>query len=103
MYKTISNIKCNDCGVFTQNADYCKNCGAIISYKVQQELKEEAFKKQQIAEVIRERENPSLPVRLMKHPFFLYKVVGWILHSVFLVISAIGAFLAWFIAMVAAG
>ncbi|CAL2075696.1 conserved protein of unknown function [Tenacibaculum sp. 190524A02b] len=103
MSKTSANIKCKDCGVFTENADYCKNCGALISYKKQQELREEAFKQAQIEEVKRELENPNLSKHLMNHSFLPYKILGWILHSVFLIISAIGAFLAWFIAMVAAG
>lgn len=102
-HKTSSNIKCKECGVFTENADYCKNCGALISHKIERELRETAFKKEQIKEAKRALENPNLPTRLMQHPFFLYKIIGWILHSVFLIISAIGALLAWFIAMVAAG
>lgn len=103
MAKTNTYIKCATCEIFTENSDHCKQCGAIISHKIKQELKEKAVKEQAIDEVIKELENPGLSVRLMKHPFVLYKIFGWMLHSVFLVISAIGAFLAWFIAMVAAG
>ncbi len=103
MSKTNSLIKCKHCGVFTENSDYCKNCGAVISFKKERELKEEAFKQQKIEEAKIELENPGLAIRLIRHPFFLYRIAGWILHSVFLVISAIGAFLAWFVAMVAAG
>ncbi|SEC89172.1 hypothetical protein SAMN04489761_3885 [Tenacibaculum sp. MAR_2009_124] len=96
-------VKCKHCGVFTENSDYCKNCGALISFKKERELRVESFKQQQIDEAKLELENPSFAIRLMQHPNFLCKIGGWILHSVFLVISAIGAFLAWFIAMVAAG
>ncbi|CAM1372536.1 hypothetical protein [Tenacibaculum xiamenense] len=103
MSKTNSLVKCNHCGVFTENSDYCKNCGALISFKKKRELKVEAFKQQQIEEARIEIENPGLAERLIKHPNFLFKIVGWVLYSVFLVISAIGAFLAWFVAMVAAG
>ena len=48
-------------------------------------------------------EHPNFAERLKKHPFFIYRFLGWILYSVILIVSAIGAGLAWFIAMVAAG
>ncbi len=101
--KTSSNIKCGSCGVFTENSDYCKNCGALISHQKIQEMKAEKIKQEFIEEAKYELENPGIAKRLMQHPFFLYRIIGWILHSVFLVVSAIGAFLGWFIAMVAAG
>ncbi|WP_299159631.1 hypothetical protein [uncultured Tenacibaculum sp.] len=103
MYKVSKNIKCGNCGVFTENSDYCKNCGELISFRKKKEIKEEEEKKKRIEEAKLEIENPNLAERLKKHPFFLYKIVGWVLYSAFLVVSAIGAMLAWFIAMVAAG
>ncbi|MCH3885819.1 hypothetical protein [Tenacibaculum aquimarinum] len=48
-------------------------------------------------------ENPGFAKRLKAHPFLLYRIFGWILYSVITVVSLIGAGLAWFIAMVAAG
>lgn len=103
MSKMNTNIKCSKCGVFTENSDYCRNCGNLISHRKRQELKVAQFRQEQIDEVKKELENPNLAKRLIEHPFVLYRVAGWVLHSVFLVVSAIGAFLAWFIAMVAAG
>lgn len=103
MSKISSNIKCADCGVFTANSDYCKNCGALISHKRKLELRAEQIKQQQIEEAKRALENPNFVERLKKHPFFLLKIVGWFLYSVWFVVSMIGASLAWFIAMVAAG
>lgn len=103
MPKVSKNIKCAKCGVFTENSDFCKNCGELISFKKKQEIKQEGERQKRIDEAKYELENPNLAERLKQHPFFLYKIVGWILYSVFLVVSAIGAMLAWFIAMVAAG
>ncbi|MGB1043081.1 MAG: hypothetical protein ACPGU6_06785 [Tenacibaculum sp.] len=97
------NIKCPNCGVFNTNKEYCENCNTLISHEKKRDLKEEAYKQSLIKEAKEKLNNPNLAERLKKHPFFLYRVVGWILYSAFLVVSAIGALLAWFIAMVAAG
>lgn len=96
-------IKCPNCGVFNNNLDYCKNCGELISHEKKRALKEAKMKQQQIDAVVYEKENPNLVERLKKHPNIFYKAVGWVLYSVIMVVSAIGAGLAWFIAMVAAG
>ncbi len=96
-------IKCNNCGVFNTNKEYCENCNTLISDAKKRELKKEKVKQKEIDEAIYELEHPNLAERLKKHPFFLYKIVGWILYSAIMVVSAIGAGLAWFIAMVAAG
>ncbi len=97
------NIKCPNCGVFNTNKEYCKNCNTLISHEKKRDLKEEAYKEALIKEAKEKLNKPNLAERLKKHPFFLYRVIGWILYSAFLVVSAIGALLAWFIAMVAAG
>lgn len=97
------NVKCPNCGVFNTNKEYCENCNTLISYKKKRALKVEEHKQTLIKEAKEKIENPNLAERLKKHPFFLYRIVGWVLYSAFLVVSAIGALLAWFIAMVAAG
>ena len=96
-------IKCSNCGVFNTNKEYCENCNTLISDAKKREIKASQVKQKQIDQVIYELENPSLAERLKKHPSFLYKILGWILYSAILVVTTIGAGLAWFIAMVAAG
>lgn len=96
-------IKCPNCGVFNKNEEYCIDCNTLLSEQKKRELKEQAYKKEEIAKVIYEKENPNFAERLKKHPFFLYRVAGWILYSTFMVVSIIGSGLAWLIAMIAAG
>lgn len=96
-------IKCPNCGVFNKNEEYCIDCNTLLSEQKKRELKEQAYKKEEIAKVIYEKENPNFAERLKKHPFFLYRVAGWILYSAFMVVSIIGSGLAWLIAMIAAG
>lgn len=103
MAKTSSYIKCNKCGVFNTNRDHCKNCGELISFQKKEELRAEKIHQELIKEELTKLENPNFVTRLKRHPFFLTRFLGWILYSVWFVISAIGAGLAWFVAMVAAG
>ena len=96
-------IKCPNCGVFNTNRDYCEHCNTLISHQKKREIKEAKVKQTRIEAAIYELENPNLAQRLKKHPFFLYRIIGWVLYSSIMIVSAIGAGLAWFITMVAAG
>ena len=96
-------IKCSNCGVFNTNKEYCKNCNTLISDAKKREIKVAEVKQKEIDKVIHELENPNLAERLKKHPSFFFKMIGWLLYSAILVVTTIGAGLAWFIAMVAAG
>ncbi|MCI2230076.1 hypothetical protein MC378_12930 [Polaribacter sp. MSW13] len=96
-------IKCSNCGVFNTNREYCKNCNALISDTKKRQIKEAQVKQDQIDVVLHEKENPNLAERLKKHPNLFYRIIGWILYSAIMIVSLIGAGLAWFIAMVAAG
>lgn len=96
-------IICTNCGTVNKNNDYCSFCNTLISHQKKQEIKAEAVKQKEIDAAIYKIENPDLAERLKKHPNFLYKIIGWMLYSVIMVVSAIGGALAWFIAMVAAG
>ncbi|WP_091891725.1 hypothetical protein [Polaribacter sp. KT25b] len=96
-------IKCPNCGTLNTGKKYCTNCNKSLTQEILLQEKLEKIKQQEINKVIYKRENPNFIERLKKHSFFLYRIFGWILYSGFVVVSAIGAGLAWFIAMVAAG
>ena len=98
-----SIIKCPNCGVFNTNKEYCTNCNTLISHQKKRELKVSAFKQQEVAKAVHERENPNLTERLKKHSNIFYRITGWILYSAITIVSLIGAGLAWLIAMIAAG
>lgn len=98
---SIRMIKCPNCGVFNTNRDYCKNCNTLISNEIKREIKAEAGKQKRVEEAIYEKENPNFVERLKKHPFFLLRYIGWLLYSVYFVVSAVGAGIAWFIATIA--
>ena len=96
-------VKCPNCGVFNTDKEYCTNCNTLISHQKKREIKATAAKQKEVDKVIYERENPNLAERLKKHSNIFYRIVGWVLYSAITIVSIIGAGLAWFIAMVAAG
>ena len=96
-------IKCPNCGVFNTNKDYCKECNFLLSEDIKRIQKEGKIGLEEYEKAVYEKENPNFVERMKKHPFFLYKLLGWILYSTTMIISIIGSALAWFIAMVAAG
>ena len=96
-------IKCLECGTINENKEYCSNCNAIISDAKKRALKAQQLKEAQIKEEKFKLDNPSLTTRLKTHPNIFLKSIGWVLYSVITIVSIIGAGLAWFIAMVAAG
>ena len=96
-------IKCPNCGVFNTDKEYCTNCNTLISHQKKREIKATAAKQKEVDKVIYERENPNLAERLKNHSNIFYRIVGWVLYSAITIVSIIGAGLAWFIAMVAAG
>ena len=98
-----SIIKCTKCETFNTNRDYCETCGALISHQVKTDIRELQEKEKRVAEVQWKTENPNWVERMKRHAFFPFRIIGWILYSAFLVVSAIGGAIVWFVAMVAAG
>ena len=103
MAVTSRSIKCTTCNVFTENADYCKKCGQLLSYAKKEAIRATVIQEEMVQEEKFKLDNPNWVERLKKHPIALYRFVGVLLHSVIFVVSAVGSLLAWSIAMIAAG
>lgn len=100
---TVSHIKCSNCGVFNTDKEYCSSCNTLISHQKKRETRAAKIKDEEIEQVKIELAKMNLADKLKKHPFFLVKIAGWLLHSVWLLLNIIGGLVAWFVAMVAAG
>lgn len=100
---TVSHIKCSNCGIFNINKEYCESCNTLISDQIKRETNVVKVKNKEIREAVIALEKQNFADRMRKHPFFLAKILGWILHSVWILINIIGGLIAWFVAMVAAG
>jgi hypothetical protein len=101
--RSVSHIKCPNCGEFNTNREYCEACNTVISHKKKEETRATQVKEKEIDTAIEQLKKLSFADRMQKHPFFLLKVFGWILQSVWIVLNIIGGLVAWFVAMVAAG
>lgn len=101
--KKVSHIKCSNCGVFNTNKEYCESCNALLSHKKKEIVRATQVHEKEILIAKEKLKKLNFADRMRKHPFFLAKFFGWILHSAWLVINIIGGLIAWFVAMVAAG
>ena len=99
----VSHVKCPNCGVFNTDKEYCESCNTLISHQKKRETRAINIQEKEILIAQEELEKLNIADKLRKHPFFLVKLLGWILHSVWLVLNIIGGLVAWFVAMVAAG
>jgi ribosomal protein L37E len=101
--KSVSHVKCPNCGEFNTNKEYCESCNTLISHQKKQETRAERIQEKELTEVKEKLAHLNFADRMRKHPFFVFKIFGWMLHSVWIVINIIGGLIAWFVAMVAAG
>lgn len=94
---TTSHIKCSNCGVFNTNREYCEHCNSLISHKKKEVERAIEINKKEIFIAKEELEKLNFIDKLRKHPFFLVKIVGWMLHSIWLLLNIIGGLIAWLI------
>ncbi len=99
----VSHVKCPRCGIFNTDKEYCTSCNMLISHQKKRETRVTNIQKKELLIAQEELEKLNLADKLRKHPFFLLKILGWILNSVWIVLNIIGGLVAWFVAMVAAG
>ncbi len=89
--------KCPECDHLNLNSDYCEQCGALININLKRRLEHE--KRVHEKEKERKLKNPntiSLYFKKMrKHPNLFIRMLAKALYSVWLVVMAIGAFIAF--------
>ena len=96
-------IKCPNCGLFNTNADYCSNCGTLLSYKKRRELAHEAQKKKRLErEEIKQKTAPSWIDSGKKSKNPIVRIGAHLMNSIVIVVMAIGAFIAWLFTFIAA-
>jgi hypothetical protein len=86
-------IKCKSCNTWNTDADYCKNCNAVISMEEEARLETEIYE-----ESIKNKPKSKFDLFIEKwkaHPNFILKIFFYIFYSVYLVLAGIGAFMAW--------
>ncbi len=89
--------KCLNCGTWNKAEKFCVNCQNAIDpaeiLKIEDERKriEEANKPKDQFDILMER--------MREHRYFLVRIIYKTIYSVGLVFAAIGAFLAWIVAL----
>ncbi|MFK8038893.1 MAG: hypothetical protein AB8B74_11420 [Crocinitomicaceae bacterium] len=91
--------KCNQCGTWNLDVDFCANCNAAISIKAIEKI--EATEKKAIADAKPKDKFDVIFEKLKHHPFFLVRWVYYILNSIFMLFMGIGSLIAYFIAWTA--
>lgn len=100
----LSIIKCHACGTFNRNLDYCSNCGELINPTLIRKGKNDKRKQKHLEQLKKEQieaEN-SVIYKLRNHRFWLVRAFGNIVHSVWVILLAVGSFLAWLAATISA-
>lgn len=100
----ISKIKCSNCGTFNTNKDYCENCGELINPKLKREISNQKRLEQQ-EEDERNRVKGKFELfieRNRNHKNIFIRLFFQLLYGIWFIVMAIGAFIAWLFAAVAA-
>ncbi len=94
---SIIERKCLNCGTWNKNEDFCTNCNHAISPK---EIDRIQTKQKRIEEANKPKDKfDLLAERLKNHRYLFYRLIYKIGYSIGLFFAAIGAFLAWMVAM----
>jgi len=97
--------RCSNCGEVSLNEDYCPNCGTIVNINLKRELE----RKEKIAQRLKTqadktKQNPVTRFleNVKDHENSIIRYVARFLYSIWLVVIAIGSFLALLFGYIAA-
>ncbi|AXT49504.1 hypothetical protein D1818_01210 [Aquimarina sp. BL5] len=96
--------KCPNCGTLNLNSDYCKECGTLINtvLRRKQERKQRLEKKAIATKSQRPNKITLFFERVREHPNVFIRYTARFFYSIWIVVLAIGSFLAFIIGYIAA-
>jgi len=97
--------RCSNCGEISLNEDYCPNCGTIVNITLKRELerKEKVVKRQKAQADPKKKSAVTLFLENVKdHENLIIRYVARFFYSIWLVVIAIGSFLALLFGYIAA-
>ncbi|MHA7057243.1 hypothetical protein ACWGOQ_0008500 [Aquimarina sp. M1] len=96
--------KCSNCGTLNLNRDYCKACGSLINTSLQrkQERKQRLAKREKARIAKKPNKITLFFERAKQHQNIVIRYTARFLYSVWVVVIAVGSFLAFIIGYVAA-
>ncbi|MDF4220253.1 hypothetical protein [Maribacter huludaoensis] len=95
---------CQNCGTVNLNRDYCENCGNIININLKRRLEREKKNKEKLAsEKVKEKNDITLFFENAKdHENVFIRYISRFFYSIWIVVLAIGSFLALVFGYIAA-
>lgn len=95
---------CQNCGKVNLNKDYCEQCGEIINtnLKRKKERERRAAKKEQQAKSKKPNVITSFFENAKDHPHFFVRWIAKFFYSIWVIVMAIGSFLAFILGYIAA-
>lgn len=99
-----NKIKCPNCGFFNTNSDYCIKCGTLINPKLKRALEnQKRAAEQKEKEMAGQKSKFGLFIeRNRTHKNIFIRLFFQFIYGVWFVVMAIGAFIAWLFAAIAA-
>lgn len=98
------HIRCSKCGVFNVNNDHCESCGNLLSVVKQREIVR-AKRDEQLQKEALEKEPSKVERYIQKmrqHRLWIVRAFFEVIYTTWVIAMAIGAFIAWLIAMIVA-
>lgn len=98
------HIRCSKCGVFNVNNEYCEACGNLLSIVKQREIVRAKRDEQVLkAELAKEPSRIELYIQKMRqHRLWVVRAFFEVIYITWVIAMAIGAFIAWLVAMIVA-
>lgn len=98
-----TTIKCYKCGTYTVDSDYCSSCNTLINHAKRRALERETAEKRR-TEIQNEeaKETDAFIEKYRNHKFLIVRFFAEIVYYVWVIVMAIGAFIAWVVSMIAA-
>ncbi|TDT46267.1 hypothetical protein CLV90_0313 [Maribacter spongiicola] len=95
---------CQNCGTVNLNRDYCENCGNIININLKRRLEREKKNKEKLASIkVKEKNDITLFFENAKvHENIFIRYISRFFYSIWIVVLAIGSFLALVFGYIAA-
>lgn len=95
---------CTNCGTINLNRDYCENCGEIVNNVLKRNLERERQEKKRQALRKSEKKNGITLFfeKAVNSQNFLVRAVAKFFYSIWVIVIAIGSFLAFLLGYIAA-
>jgi Fe2+ transport system protein B len=98
-----TTIKCHHCGTYNVDVAYCEHCHELIDVAKRRELEQTEAQQRRTDSEQQEKEKITATLdRYRNHKYLPVRLLAGLSYYTWAAIMAIGAFLAWLIAMVAA-